>query len=180
MLGSSAYFLCVMFESEMETVVRETKETSSEKRWRSQLRILSLDGESWCPTQDGELWCCHLVPFLPWVARQVMSVAVEIYSIWTEMWSEAKWKVQKSTQRNSWADAMYNLCVRYFESAKRNNNIMENNWECLSLGRPVRPPSRCSAWQCAVEEHWETCCSSRLGRAYDDSTQRAVLCGDTE
>ena len=32
MLGSSAYFLCVMFESEMETVVRETKETSSEKR----------------------------------------------------------------------------------------------------------------------------------------------------
>ena len=27
MLGSSAYFLCVMFESEMETVVRETKET---------------------------------------------------------------------------------------------------------------------------------------------------------
>ena len=43
--------------------------------------ILSLDGESWCPASR---------PLHPELLGKFMSVAVEIYSICTDMWSEAK------------------------------------------------------------------------------------------
>lgn len=92
------------------------KRQSSEKRWRSQLRILSLDGESWCPTQDVELWCCHLVSFLPWVARQVMSVAVEIYSInWNVEWSEMESTKVDSAKFLSWCNVQ-SLCEVFWVS----------------------------------------------------------------